>query len=455
MPEQTSKHNNARSGMEARPYNMHGVDGALGVSERFSAYTDMVLAKLKWKKVRPLVKEELTAHLAESSDVYGSDDAAMAAMGSPEEAGSRLNGLYKPRVDVILLIGVGLLMALALWVVPLGEWAIYALGVLALGAAFAYLDVRNFLQKYGLYIFLAGVLALMLVPTPLFTRVINGARRSLPVEFVGMFLCICGMGAMLGDGRDVKHPLTILRILALTAIPCLAILVMPHFAILVMFGFSIWAVYCRSKMPRLFVWALLGLGLLLGPSLIVQTHFRFERFAYVFSSMVVEPSGAGYLPYAVSSAWRNAQWFGPAVLEHRIADIVRYMKDYSLTYLATALGKLPAYLAIALNALVVWRMLYLSLKLKDRLSSIVSFGASVLMAIMSGVGILGNFGLLFSGGHAMFINASGSYWLLQGACAAIVFALNLNRDYIRLSQGSKPDVEDTRRRLRIRFEWTK
>ncbi len=423
--------------------------------ERFSEYTEKVLAKLKWKKVRPLVKEELEAHLAESSEELGCDEAAIAAMGSPEEAGSRLNGLYKPRVDAILLIGVGLLMALALWVVPFGEWILYALGVLALGAAFALIDVRNLLQKHGLYIFLAGVLALVLVPMPLFTRVINGARRSLPAEFIGMFLCICGMGAMLGDGRDVKRPLTILRILALTAIPCLAILAMPHFAILVMFGFSMLAVYCRSKMPRAFVWGMFGIGLLLGYLIAIQGPYRVVRLTALFNPWALDPLGVGYYPHVIREAWRGFEWLGAATLKPYVASSLTRFDEAQLALLAATAGKLPAYLAIALNALVVWRMLYLSLKLKDRLSSIVSFGASMLMAIMSGVGILGNFGLLLSGGHAMFINASGSYWLLQGTCASIVFALNLNRDYIRLSQGSKPDIEDARRRLRIRFEWTK
>ncbi len=137
--------------------------------ERFSEYTEKVCALLRWKKVRPLVKEELEAHLCESSEEHAlagmgsqeSEKAAIAAMGSPEEAGGRLNGLYKPRVDIILLIGTALLMALGALIVPLGEWALCALGVLALDAAFLLFDVRAFIQKYWLYIYLAGVAALV------------------------------------------------------------------------------------------------------------------------------------------------------------------------------------------------------------------------------------------------------------------------------------------------------
>ena len=463
---------------------VQSADGTNGASERFAEYTEKVFAKLKWKKVRPLVKEELEAHLAESSGELflsrncsgdaesplacgetsspdanrasfddESDQAAITAMGQPEETGERLNGLYRPRVDVVLLVGVGLLMALALWVVPLGEWALCVLGVFALGSALLYFDVRQLLQKYALYIFLAGVLALVFIP--FFAPMINVARRWLPAEFAGVFLCICGMGAMLGDGRDVKHPRTILYILALTAIPCFILLGMPHFSMLVMFGLSMWTLYFRSKMPRAFVWGLLVMGLLFCLFLLFQAEYRLRRFDAILNPWALDPIGDGYLPYTISSAWQSAEWFGPATLHPEVARFLSAAEDYQLTCLATSAGKLPAYLVIALNALVVWRMLHLSLKLKDRLSSIVSFGASALMAIMSGIGILSSFGWLLSGGNAMFINASATYWLLQGACVSVVFALNLNRDYIRLSQGSKPDIESARRRLRIRLEWTK
>ncbi len=424
--------------------------------ERFSEYTAKVCAKLRWKKVRPLVKEELEAHLAESGEARGSGEAAIAAMGSPEETGERLNGLYKPRVDAILLIGVGLLIALSALIVPIGEWILYTLGVLALGAAFVFIDVRRLLQRYGLYIFLAGALALVLVPLPFFTPVINGARRWLPANFAGSFPCICGMGAMLGDGRDVKRPLTILYILALTAIPCLAILVMPHFSMLVMFGFSMWAMYFRSKMPRAFVWWLPVIGLLLCILIAVQAEYRAQRLTALFYPWDLDPLGIGYYPRVIREAWISAEWLGPATLEPHVANLLfNNLSDSALAGFAAVAGKLPAYLVIALNALVVWRMLTLARRLQDRLSSIVSFGASALMALMSAIGILSNFGWLLSGGQPMFLSESGAYWLLQGACVSIVFALNMNRDYIHLSQGSKPDAESVRRRLRIRIEWTK
>ncbi len=258
---------------------------------------------------------------------------------------------------------------------------------------------------------------------------------------------------MLGDGRDVKRPLTILHILALTAVPCLTIFVMPHFAMVVTLGLSMLAMYLRSRMPRAFVFTLLGFSLLFAALTIGSREYLIDRITAWFYPWRSDPRGAGYLTNVLIDTWRNSQWIGGTVPD--VAAAPWFLNAYPLAYFAAAAGKLPTYLAIALNALVVWRMLHISRRLQDRISSIVSFGASVLMAVMSGEGVLGSFGWLAFDGAAMFISASGAHWLLQGACVAIVFALNLNRDYIRLSQGSRPDTESVQRRLRIRFEWTK
>lgn len=423
--------------------------------EQFNAYIEQVCAKLKWKKVHPLIREELLGHLAESCEERQSEgmgtaeSAALAAgaMGSAEETGAKLNALYKPRVDIPMLAALALLLFAAFFVMPPGRWAACCVALAALCAGFAAFDVRKYFGKLGNFIFLAGVAALLAVL--LFAPEINGAKRLLWLTFPGMLLSVIGIGAFLG-GRNVKSVQTIAAATAMALLASFLVMLQPHFTLLIILGVSLWAMSLKSGMPKPYVWALFGIAMLFVLIPIITTEYRLSR---VSSWIDPEPykTGAGYMPSLIREAWRGAQWLGAStrpVMRDLTASYI--LESYPLVGIVWRLGLAPAILVIAANGLLCWRMLTVSRKLADRLSSCVAFGLSMLLTLTAAFGVLGGFGLTPFNVPSLFLTSSGAYWLLQGLGVAVVFALNYNRDYIRLEQGGK--MKDAKGSFRIRIK---
>lgn len=179
--------------------------------EAFRRYTDTVCAQVRWKRVRPLIAQELSDHLEDQCEVYrakGQEEASAAReslrqMGDPVALGAEFDRTHRPRSQwALLLLAAGILLLGFFLRVPLGlnggvlertDW-------LALGLSFAlcagayFLDVsflgRFALPLYGLTV-LGAYLAYFVVKFLSGTRWIHGGMLYLRLFDLQIDLRLC------------------------------------------------------------------------------------------------------------------------------------------------------------------------------------------------------------------------------------------------------------------------
>ena len=371
-------------------------------------YLDSVTAQIRWKRARPLVRQELAHHLEDQRAAFAAEgcenaeELAVKEMGDPVSVGAELDRIHRPKSQRGIL-AITSLLALAgavLRVMLTADWARYDMSVDPLRTALAFvlgcgtlltgyfLDVSR-LSRWGRVIYAgalaAGVLALLFFPKvngiPYYTKYVI---LCCPVVYAFWLYTCRGKGwSGLILALSGGIPLVLICLLTPYAFG-LVVLLLTGFALTVAAAWGDWFGLGRRK--SLCFTALCTAALSLSALfLVMSSESSLQRLKIIFRPDL-SPRGAGYLAVTIREALGASRWLGtgtefsPLPFELTVPG---WEGDSFLSTIIYDLGWLP-FLALILTfaALIAW-MLRRCLRQKNQLGKSVTLAAAMTLLLQA------------------------------------------------------------------------
>jgi len=311
-----------------------------------------------------------------------------------------------PRVDWVLLLATGALLALGTLLV----WSATAERADLTGG-----DPRAFLRRHLVNIAIGVVLALLVAATDhRWVRIlapavyaasliglvlvlamgatINGSRSWIvvgglsiqPAEFAKLAV-VTGMALVVAERtegswrqRDVRH-LDVVLMLAVAAVPAVLILAQPDLGTMLVLLTTVFGVIAASGAPRRWLAGLVVAGVATAAaavSLGVLEDYQLDRFL-AFTNPALDPRGAGYNTEQARIAIGNGGLFGQGLFagsQTRAGFVPEQQTDFVFTVAGEELGLVGAGVLILLVLVVVWRALSIAVRSEDLFGRLAAAG---------------------------------------------------------------------------------
>lgn len=298
-------------------------------------------------------------------------------------------------------------------------------------------DVR-WIRATAPWLYLAGLLGLLLVLTPLGSTV-NGSRSWIhlpggfslqPAELSKIALCV-GLAMILAEGRDTTRPPTwreVLTAWVLAGIPIVLILLQPDLGTALVLGaLTVGVVATSGAARRWTVAAIVGAALAMVAAIRIPLldGYQLDRLL-AFADPSRDPHGIGYQTQQARLAIGSGGWSGAGIGQGPQTQggfIPFQHTDFVFSIAGEELGLLGCLGIIGLLLFVVLRALWVALRTDDPFARLVTVGVAgwLLFQTVENIGM--NLGLtpvtglplpfLSYGGSSMF-----ACWLGIGLVAA-------------------------------------
>lgn len=298
-------------------------------------------------------------------------------------------------------------------------------------------DVR-WIRATAPWLYLAGLLGLLLVLTPLGVTV-NGSRSWIhlpggfslqPAELSKIALCV-GLAMILAEGRDTTRPPTwreVLTAWVLAGIPIVLILLQPDLGTALVLGALTVGVVAASGAARRWTVAAIGgtaVAVVAAIRIPLLDTYQLDRLlAFVDPSR--DPQGIGYQTQQARLAIGSGGWSGAGVGQGPQTQggfIPFQHTDFVFSIAGEELGLLGCLGIIGLLLFVVLRALWVALRTDDPFARLVAVGVAgwLLFQTVENIGM--NVGLMpVTGLPLPFLSYGGSSmfacWLAVGLVAA-------------------------------------
>jgi cell division protein FtsW len=321
-------------------------------------------------------------------------------------------------------VGAGLAAGLAAFQVPMRAW-----------------------QRAAPWLFVAGVVLLALVLVPGIGRVVNGARRWLPlgiVNFQPSELMKLAVVLYAADYAVRKHAL--LHSFRRGLLPMLAVMLVVGWLLLREPDFGAFVVICAVAMAILFLagmngrWfaalaalATVGFGLL-----VVSSPYRVQRI-FGFMDPWADAFGRGYQLSHALIAFGRGEWLGVGLggSVEKLHYLPEAHTDFLLAVIAEELGfagvavVVAAFAWLALRALAIGRR---AADLERPFNALVAQGVAVWLGVQAFINMGVNMGVLPTKGLTLpFMSFGGS--ALVTSCVALALALRVDWESRQLMRG--------------------
>lgn len=348
-------------------------------------------------------------------------------------------GLY------IAALGLSLIGAVLVWSGTHGDvgpaLAVRHLINTSIGATLAVMLLRvdvRWIRAAAPWVYLAGLLGLVLVLTPLGVTV-NGSRSWIylpggfslqPAELSKIALCI-GLAMILAEGRDTTRPPAwreVLTAWGIAGLPILLILAQPDLGTALVLGFLTLAVVAASGAARRWTLAAVtgtALAVVAAIRIPLLDPYQVDRLL-AFADPARDPQGIGYQTQQARLAIGSGGWSGTGLGQgpQTQGGYVPFQHtDFVFSIAGEELGLIGSLGIIGLLLFLVVRSLWVSLRTDDPFARLVAVGVAGWLLFQTFENIGMNLGLMpVTGLPLPFLSYGGSSmfacWLAIGLVAA-------------------------------------
>ena len=312
--------------------------------------------------------------------------------------------------------------------------------VLAAGMMFGASHINaRMLRRSGPFVYVAGVLGLMLVLVAGVT--INGAHAWIrlgggfeiqPSEFMklGLIIGMAVLFAQRGRDRGDLPPTTsdVLLALGMVALPLALIMLQPDLGSAMVLGAAAFGVLVAAGVRSRWTLGLLAVGII-GAILVVKmgllADYQLARFG-AFLNPQHDPQGAAYNINQAHIAIANGGWFGTGLFNGPQTNggyVPEQRTDFVFSVMGEEFGLVGGVVLILLFALLCWRGLAIA-RTADRTGQLVAVGIVCWFAFQVFQNIGMNLGLMpVTGLPLPFVSYGGSSMFAQGLAIGVLQAV--------------------------------
>lgn len=402
--------------------------------DKIKQFTSSVCDQIRWKKVHPMISEEIENHISDQKDAFineGLDeitsiDKAIEEMGDPVIVGSQLDRTHRPKTAwsmiflTISLLGIGLVMnffvAGALSDVPGLYYFNKSVVAAIIGTVcmmIAYFVDFTIIGRHPKMIF--AILIVLMIVSAFFAIELNGARRWIRIPILGpvsasLFLLLFPTvyAGIIYNLRSKGYWGIILCGISY-AIPAFIFINMYHGGItsvllytlscLILLVISIFKGWFNVKRRY-------GLLVVFAPTVVISAMFLFVMLSGPASARfyaVLHPnadSGWGYTMFITRDMLSGAIFWGQGTLPKRYTgDITSWLPsihtDYTITFLIHYVGWIAFVVILSVLVAFIARGFYLCAKQKNVLGRLVSTSVLLTFTIQAVIYISANLGFQF------------------------------------------------------------
>lgn len=286
-------------------------------------------------------------------------------------------------------------------------------------------------QKYAIFLFLAGILLLLLVLIPGVGREVNGSQRWIslymvnlqPSEFMKLFMIIYAADYVVRKAADLDNFYKgFLPLIAVTGVVGFLLLQQPDFgAAVVITALMIGILFLGGVSIKIFatLLSLMAAGMFV---LIYVANYRLDRIIG-FMDPWADPLGKGYQLSHALIAFGRGEWFGVGLggSVEKLFYLPEAHTDFLLSVLAEELGFIGVATVIILFAVVVMRAFAIgrrAAKLECHFAALVAQGIGLWIGMQALINMGVNMGVLPTKGLTLPLMSFGG-----SSITAICFAL--------------------------------
>ncbi len=370
------------------------------------------------------------------------------------EIAARLSAPEKPLIDWVLLIIVLGLISFGMVMVASASidfaaktygdgWYFFKrhlifLGLSLAGAAVVFSIPSSVWNRYAIVLLLFGLLLLLLVLVPGIGKKVNGARRwlglsafSIQVSEVAKFCFVVFFASFLARRtEEFQYSWSaFFKLIGILGAFVFLLLLEPDFGSSVVLSVTAGAMMFVAGVPiiRFILLAASGIG---GLALIaVASPYRWQRLV-TFLDPWAEQFSSGYQLVQSLIAFGRGQWFGLGLGNslQKLFFLPEAHTDFIFAIIAEEFGLIGAVVLIGVFVALVWRILAVSFKARERDKPFVcfaSFGIGIMLASQAFINMGVASGLLPTKGLTLpFISSGGSSLIVCCAFAALVLRMD-------------------------------
>ncbi len=316
-----------------------------------------------------------------------------------------------------------------------------------IAALIAFQMPLRFWQQLAPWLFLGGVILLILVLIPGIGKVVNGSQRWIgigpinlqPSELMKLFAVLYAADyttRKLADMDSFRHgfvPLAMVMIIVAALL-----LREPDFgAFVVIVGISMGILFLGGMNGRLFAFLIVALAVAF-VILIVSSPYRWERIISYMDPWR-DAFGKGYQLSHALIAFGRGEWFGVGLgaSVEKLFYLPEAHTDFLLAVIGEELGFVGVMTVIGLFGVLTWRCFMVGRQalLLDRLySGLVAQGIGIWIGLQSFINMGVNMGLLPTKGLTLPLMSFGGSSLVAN-CLAIAVLLRIDYENRRLMKG--------------------
>jgi cell division protein FtsW len=325
-----------------------------------------------------------------------------------------------------------------------------ALGIALLAAVAAYSVPLEWWERGGAWLFLVGLLALLLVLVPGVGREVNGATRWIPLgplnlqpsELVKLFAVIYVAGYLVRHADDVVNRISgFIRPMILIGIAGALILQQPDFgttAVMLATVMGLLFLGGVSLMPFVLLFLVVGAGLTL---LILISPYRLQRVTS-FLDPFQDPFNTGYQLSQALIAFGRGEWFGVGLGNgiQKQFFLPEAHTDFLASVVGEELGLVGMLVLIAAFAFLTWRAFSIGARAEaagKRFAAYAAQGIGLGLGLQAFVNIGVNVGMLPTKGLTLPLLSYGSNSLIA-ACMGIAILLKIDATVRRIEAEQGP-----------------
>lgn len=319
----------------------------------------------------------------------------------------------RKRVDRILLVAIGLLVAVGLLALlsasiseskeDLGNVYGYfthqlVFGVLGgvIAGAVAYFVPYQITKKLALPFFLVGLLLLILIFVPGIGVSLGGARRWInlgiidlqPAEVVKVGFTLYLAAWLDTHYKELKEMAVLVPFLILLGILALLLILQPNFSSLLLISAIGIAMYFAAGAPVRYIAGLGVIGVLGSLILVKVAPYRFNRIL-AFLDPSSDPLGISYQINQAFISIGSGRWFGTGLFQgiQKQTFLPEPMNDSIYAVWAEETGFIGASLLVILFLVFLWRTFAISERAQDRFIKYASLGIGVWIFLQASINI--------------------------------------------------------------------
>ena len=253
------------------------------------------------------------------------------------------------------------------------------------------------LKKYAMLAVIISVVMLILVFIPVIGVEKYGAKRWInlgvmtvqPSEIAKFAIILFSAKVLSKSGSNDKGLKSKLPVIAVGGIICLLILIEPNLSITVCVALLLFSMLVIGGVDVKYIVAIIGLGLLALPILIIMEPYRLDRLM-AFLDPWASPKGEGYQLIQSLYSIANGGLFGVGYLNSRQA--LRFLpfseSDFIFPIFAEEFGLVGAIALILLYFVLIVTGFRIALKANEKFTCFLAFGITMLIAIQVAINLL-------------------------------------------------------------------